>query len=151
MEWGRLPGVLFLLIFSIWNIVSHRAEQNDRRRVLVGGTVARGVARRSTAVEEVSVEWVDSAGRHRHAWAWTGKPFARHLREDGKDLAVDIKYVDDPAVDPVILSEAAERERVNQWWIRADSLMAAIASILLMQGAFNALRSWRRRNASFGE
>ena len=59
--------------------------------------------------------------------AWTGKPFAR-LARAGQDVA--IKYVLESTLEPVILSEATERDRVNEWWIASNAAVAIAMAII---------------------
>ena len=140
MPWYRLLGVPLLLVISLTNLASHQLEQSHRRRVLADGAQASATLREPSGLEWVTVHWLDAHGHLRTGTAWTGKPFARLFRE-GKapQQPVDIKYVDDPAVDPVVLAEAAERERVIQWWINADAGMALAMTILLTGGALSYL------------
>lgn len=40
--------------------------------------------------------------------------------------SVQIKHIDDAAVEPVIISQAADRQRVNNWWIFANAFVALL-------------------------
>ena len=125
-------GAGVVLGFSVFDLYGVTVERQNRDLVLATGHDAQATVRRAAGIESVTIQWVDEAGRTRSADAATGKPFARQVRETpgfpGSEVA--IKYVDVPSVAPVILSEAAERERVNAWWFRASGGMAAVMGLL---------------------
>ncbi len=138
VTWFGLPtplrcvlSVPLLLVISLAHLASHVREQNHRHEVVTHGTAAHALVRQPSGLEWVTVEWRDAAGRQRTGTAWTGKPFARLLKEGRGASTVDIKYVDDAALEPVIVGEAAERERVNQWWIRSDTGVAVGMTLVL--------------------
>lgn len=125
-------GAAVVLGASVYDLYGVTVERHNRELVLATGHDAQATVRRAAGIESVTIQWVDEAGRTRSADAATGKPFARQVRETpgfaGSEVA--IKYVDVPSVAPVILSEAAERERVNAWWFRASGGMAAVMAVL---------------------
>jgi hypothetical protein len=142
VRWLGLPlplqwvlGVPLMLVVGLSHLASHMVEQSHRQLVLANGTATRGSVRQPSGLEWVTVDWRDAAGRPRTGTAWTGKPFARLVKEGRAPATVDIRYLDAPAIEPVIVGEAAERERVNRWWLRADAGMVAIASGMLAWGA----------------
>jgi hypothetical protein len=120
-----------MLVVSLTHLTSHMLEQGHRQRVMANGMSARAIVRQPSGHEWVTVDWRDAADRVRTGTAWTGKPFARLLKEGRGAQTVDIKYAHDPALEPVIVSEAAERERANQWWIRVDTGMAVFCTIMV--------------------
>ena len=143
MQWFSFLGAPLLLIWSLFDLGSHKLEQKRRHQVLIEGKEAQAVVRPPSGLQWVTIEWQDTAGRPRDGTGWTGKPFARRIREyRGVTETVEIKYLDDPAINPVILSEAPERERVNKWWIYTDMGMSTAMSILLGWSAFTFLW-WR--------
>src|SRR5690349_21272564 len=112
----RLAGAPLLLLFSLYGLYGHLTERAHRNDVLARGTLAQARVIRSLGVDTVEVQWTSADGRERSATSWVGKPFAR--QSIGK--AVAIKYVATATGEPVILSEVAERERINSWWISSN-------------------------------
>jgi hypothetical protein len=148
MRWHKFLGAPLLLIFSLANLGWHLLEQNHRQSVLAKGKVAQAMTRTPSGGQWVTVEWQVAAGNTRVGTAWTGKPFARRLKESAEAVrAVDIKYIDN-SDEAVILSEVAERERVNNWWIRADISMAIVMGVLLAWSTLTSL--WFGRPARPG-
>ena len=141
----RFGGAPLLLILVLFMIDGHLAEQRDRRLVLSGGQTAFAVVHEPSGLEYVTVTWTDGAGRQRTSTAWTGKPFARQFRErrNNAEQQETIKYVADTRVAPVILSEAAERQRVNTWWIYDSLGMALISGVLTAALLLAAVKSRR--------
>jgi hypothetical protein len=134
-----------LLVFSLYHLSGHLSEQRRRDLVLAQGHEAQALVREPTGIEFVTVEWSDAGGRTRTGLAWTGKVFARQFR-DGSAFSgqgVRIKYLDDAAVEPVIISQAAERQRVNNWWIYADGFVALWVALVCAAVGFAILRSRR--------
>jgi hypothetical protein len=141
--WRWLLGVPLLLMFSLFDLASHLLEQNHRHHVLAKGTVASATVRAPSGLQWVTVQWNDAAGRSRVGSAWTGKPFARHIRESPQSMqAVEIKHIDSSS-ETVILSEAAERARINNWWIRANTGSIIVMMMLVGWGALTTL--WFKR------
>src|SRR5262249_46765321 len=130
---------------SLYGLYGHVMERQHRNDVLARGEEAKARVVRSSGVESVVVTWTDASGRERSAETWVGKPFARQ----GVGNTVTIKYLPGADPEPVILSEAAERERVNEWWIRTN-LGGAIATALLCAviGFFMVMGARSRRAAS---
>ena len=132
--WWVLAGPTLLLLFSIYGLYDHLAERSHRNDVLARGMQAQARVVRAFGYEGVVVQWTDDDGRERSATSWVGKPFAR--QSIGK--TVTIKYLRGSTREPVILSEAAERERVNAWWVNQNLAMAGAAIVfgifLVMRG-----------------
>jgi len=125
--WWVFFGVPVLLVISLYGLYSHGTERQHRHEVVTLGTQTTARVVKSSGIESVLVTWTDLGGRSQTAEAWTGKPFAR-LARAGQDVA--IKYVPKSTLEPVILSEAAERDRVNEWWIARDAWMALAMTII---------------------
>jgi hypothetical protein len=144
MSRWRLAGAPLLLLISLYGLYGHVMERQHRRDVLAHGEEANARVVYSSGVESVVVAWTDATGRKRSAEAWVGKPFARQ----GIGETVTIKYLPGVDAEPVILSEAAERERVNEWWIWTN-LGVAIATALLCTviGFFMVIGARSRRAA----
>jgi len=123
----RFIGAPLLLIVSLYGLYGSMVDRRDRNDVVVHGKAAQARVVQSSGLESVLVVWTDSAGARRTGQAWTGKPFARQAQA-GQEVA--IKYKGDPALQPVILSQAPERERVNAWWTNANAA-AAVAMTLV--------------------
>ena len=144
MSSWRLAGAPLLLIISLYGLYGHEMERQHRNDVLARGVEATARVVERTGVESVIVRWTDASGHERSAESWVGKPFARQ----GVGANVTIKYLpgDDP--EPVILSEATERERVNEWWIRADlGVATAMTLVCVLIGIFMVMGARSRRPA----
>ena len=141
----RFGGAPLLLIVVLFMLDGHLAEQRDRRLVLSSGQTASAIIHEPSGLEYVTVTWTDGAGRQRTSTAWTGKPFARQFRERQNKAAQReaIEYVANTRVAPVILSEAAERQRVNTWWIYDSLGMALISGVLTAALLLAAVKSRR--------
>lgn len=140
-----IAGAPILLAISLATGYAHLQEKIDRHIVLTEGRDAPALMRGALSTHSVAVEWMDAKGDVRTGQAWTGKPFARQFREQSPAAgkSVQIKYVDDPGLAPVIISEAAERERVNNWWISSSIGMSIVSSAICAALAFIYLQ--RRR------
>ena len=125
--WWIFVGIPWLLVISLCLLYSHWMERQHRHEVMTHGVQTTARIIRSSSIESVRVTWADSGGRAEMADAWTGKPFARMARA-GQDVA--IKYVPESMLDPVILSEAAERDRVNEWGIKSSAGVALIMTTI---------------------
>jgi hypothetical protein len=123
-------GAPIVLAISIWTIFAHVQERNHSHEVLAREIESTASAKSAPDVEAITLEWKDTAGRSRTAVAWTGKPFARQVRTGTIGHSVRIKYVEDSSLEPVVLSEAAERERVNAWWITSSIGMSLVMALL---------------------
>jgi hypothetical protein len=139
MSLWRIAGAPLLVIISLYGLAGHMLERRHRVEVVAHGREAEAQVVKSSGLESVLVKWTDSSGQHRTADAWTGKPFARQARAGQR---VAIRYDADQAMEPVILSEAAERERVNAWWISADlgvaiamTVICLVVGVLMLAGA----------------
>jgi hypothetical protein len=142
--WWYFSGVPLLLVISLYGLYSHGTEWHHRHEVENNGTQTTASLVRSSGIESVLVTWTDLGGRSQTANAWTGKPFAR-LARAGQDVA--IKYVPESTLEPVILSEAAEREGVNEWWILRDAWVALAMTIICAVIAWNVLITKSRASA----
>jgi hypothetical protein len=143
-------GVLIVLAVCLYSVWSHWSESERRLRVLSVGKPAEAIVRGFSGVDYVTVEWQDSSGRTRRATAWTGSSFPRTYRENPYPLqttTVDIKYVDEDAMEPVILGEAAERDRINTRWINNSIALAALMGITIIWGVLRHLWLGRVRGA----
>jgi hypothetical protein len=125
--WWPFSGAALLLLISVYGLYSHRMERQHRHEVVTHGTQTNARVVKSSGIEAVLITWTDSAGRSQTADAWTGKPFAR-LAHTGQNVA--IKYLPKSTLEPVILSEAAERDRVNAWWIGSNTGVAIAMTII---------------------
>ena len=130
LQW--LLGAPILLAIGLSTFISHSHEKAHRHLVLAEGRDALAVVRGALGIEAVALEWTDASGHLRNAPAWTGKPFARQFRDSPLATAqtVQIKYLDDPNLGPVIISQAAERERVNNWWISSSIGLSTVAILV---------------------
>jgi len=123
----RSAGAPLLLVISLYGLYGHVAEREHRHEIIAHGREAEARVLMSAGAESVLIEWDDSSGTRKMAATWTGKPFAR-LARPGQGVA--IKYDTASALEPVILSEVAERDRVNDWWINANIAMAVAMTIV---------------------
>jgi hypothetical protein len=123
----RFAGAPLLLLISLYGLYSHGMERQHRHEVMTHGTQATARVVKSSGIESVRITWTNLGGRPQTADAWTGKPLAR-LARAGQDVA--IKYVPESTLEPVILSEAAERDRVNEWWIESNAWVAIAMTII---------------------
>jgi hypothetical protein len=142
--WWYFSGVPLLLVISLYGLYSHDTERQHRREVETHGTQTTGRVVKSSGIESVLVTWTDRDGRSQTADAWTGKPFAR-LARPGQDVA--IKYMPESTLEPVIMSEAAERDRVNEWWIARDAWVALAMTIICAVIAWTVLTGKKRASA----
>jgi len=125
--WWVFSGVPLLLLIGLYGVYSHGMERQHRHEVVRHGVQTTARVVKSSGIESVLVTWTNLGGRSQTADAWTGKPFAR-LARAGQDVA--IKYVPESTLEPVILSEAAERDRVNEWCIARDAWVALTMTII---------------------
>jgi hypothetical protein len=142
--WWLFAGLPLLLLISLYGLYSHSLERMHRHEVMTHGAQTTARVVKSSGIESVLVTWTDLGGRLRTADAWTGKPFAR-LARTGESVA--IKYVSESMLNPVILSEAAERERVNEWsivrnfWVAiAMTIVCAVIGGIVLTGENRAQR-----------
>src|SRR5689334_19002310 len=104
-------GALFVAFFQA---PGSYVEQQNRREVLAHGQDAIAEVDYSTGLQAVAIRWIDASGKPRRGEARTRKQVSG-LRFAGKQ--VPIKYVDDPKVPPVMLTEVADREHDNWFWL----------------------------------
>jgi hypothetical protein len=93
-------------------------ERQHRNEVLARGKSAVATVQKQSSYESVVISWTDSTGETRTAEAMTGKAFARSAplpNHVSTRQRVDIRYVDDPSVNPVVLSEVVEREKFDNF------------------------------------
>jgi hypothetical protein len=128
--WHFGLGGAVLLFFGLCHIYGVVREQWDRTEVLAHGNDAQARVIRNTGPESVLIEWTGEDGRQVTADSKAGKEFAR----TGVGATVRIKYY--PAVKrpPLILSELAERERVNAFWLRSS--LFVVAGLVAVLAAF---------------
>jgi hypothetical protein len=79
----------------------------------------------------VIVDWVSDSSHSRAGEAWTRKQGSGRLFVGQK---VAIKYLDDPAVAPVILSEVAEREWANEFGLFFNPLITVVLTAAMIAG-----------------
>jgi hypothetical protein len=129
------------LIISLYQAYGVVGEQWDRSDVLAHGRDAQARVVRATGLESVLIEWTDEGGRRLTAESKTGKPFAR----SNLGATVLIKY--DPALirEPVILSEAPEREKSDAFWLRSSLFLVAGLAAVCAVAVFSMLRIKRMR------
>jgi hypothetical protein len=126
--WQQILGFPIVFAISLYLLYSHMTEATLRDRTVAEGREANGFVHGPTGNEYVTVDWTDADGHPRTAIAWTGKPFARVIRErppHGRQVA--IKYLDDARIAPVILDQVAEREHDNQWWLNAATGLGLVS------------------------
>ena len=127
----RLFGAApFCLLATLVLLYGHLSEQRARRLVLSEGLTASAMVRGPSDLQYVTVNWTDDAGRQRSGTAWTRKGFTRPLKAGAATPQLNIKYVSENNIDPVILSEVAEREWANKFSIYACSAMSLIFSLM---------------------
>jgi hypothetical protein len=116
-------SLLVVLVVILLPLYGHFGERQNRHVVLAGGRQAMALVERSSGLQSVVLVWIDANGQTRMGEAWTRKQGdGRHFV--GKRVA--IQYVDDPSVMPVILSEVAEREWVNEFELTWNPLITII-------------------------
>ena len=91
--------------------------------MLAHGAEAIALVESSSGLESVVLGWTDSASHARTGEAWTRKQVSGR-RFVGNRVA--IKYVDDPAVKPVILSEVAAREWSNEFGLFWNPVLTVV-------------------------
>lgn len=142
-KYNLLAGIPFLLIIGLCSLYWNLVEQKHRTEVLANGKAARASLQRVLGPESVIVNWRDFAGAPRTGQAYTGKSFAR-LLPNQRDIA--IKYDANFVLEPVILSEVAERDRVNRSWTNAGlwiSFTMTVACVMLGVFTFSGARPSR--------
>jgi hypothetical protein len=93
------------------------------RAMFASGRQATALVERSSGLQSVMLAWIDANGQTRTGEARTRKQVGG--REFG-GKRVAIQYVDDPSVMPVILSEVAEREWVNEFELYWNPLITIV-------------------------
>jgi len=139
--WHFAVGGAVLLTISLYQVYDVVGEQWDRSDVLARGRDAQARVVRTTGLESVLIEWTDAGGRQLKAESRTGRVFAR----SSSGRTVPIKY--DPALirEPVILSEVAEREQFDAFWLRSSLFVIAGVAATCAAAAFSILRLRRTR------
>ena len=116
-------SLLVVLIVILLPLFGHFGERQNRHEVLAGGRQAMALVERSSGLQSVMLAWIDAYGQTRMGEAWTRK------QGDGRQFVgkrVAIQYVDDPSVMPVILSEVAERQWVNEFELYWNPLITIV-------------------------
>jgi hypothetical protein len=136
--WLSVGGAL-LLIISLYQVYGVVGEQRDRSDVLAHGRDAQARVVQATGLESVLIEWTGEGGKRLTAGSKTGKAFAR----SSVGTTVLIKY--DPALirEPVILSEVAEREQFDAFWLRSSLFLVAGLAAVCATAVFSILRTRR--------
>ena len=139
--WHVAAGGAVLLLISLYQVYGVISERWDRSDVLARGRDAQARVVGATGLEAVLIEWTDEGGRQLKAQSKTGKVFAR----TSSGRTVPIKY--DPASirEPVILSEVAERERSDAFWLRSSLFVIAAVAAICATAAVSILRVRRTR------
>lgn len=134
---GIACGAALLLVTSLFLIRDALDERQNRVDLLAHGRDTQARVTQSAGPESVLIEWTDETGKQLRAESRTGKPFARtHV---GRMVA--IKYDPDGLIrEPLILSEASERERVNTFWIQSSIVVSIGAATICAVATFVALR-----------
>ena len=117
-------GLGLLLIVSLWELYGHVIERRHRHAVIAEGKEAIALVAKSSGLDSVILNWTDTDGRVR-----TGEARTRKQVSNGKPLVgarVAIKFVVDPAYEPVILSEVDNREGANLFWIESNLWVTAV-------------------------
>jgi hypothetical protein len=130
-------GLVLLLISSLWELYGSVVELRHRHEVLANGKEAMALVLWSSGLQSVILSWTDFDGRYRTGEAGTRKQVSRDRRFVGERVA--IKYLDDPLFEPVILSEAGDRERENQGWV-ADLWVASFVLMVFALIGFQVAR-----------
>ncbi len=128
-------GALFVAFFQT---PGSFIEQQNRREVLAHGQETVAWVARSTGLQAVAITWIDANGEARRGEARTRKQVSG-LSFVGKQ--VSIKYVDDPKVPPVMLTEVADREHDNWFWIYLNPVL-----VMGFVGMVIAFRRYATRN-----
>jgi hypothetical protein len=116
-------SLLVILVVVLLPLYGHFGERQNRHEVLAGGRQAMALVERSAGLQSVVLAWIDANGQARAGEARTRK------QGDGRQFVgkrVAIQYVDDPSVMPVILSEVAEREWVNEFELIWNPLITIV-------------------------
>jgi hypothetical protein len=122
-----LFGPPILLLASLYLLYGNVRERQQREDVINHGEEAQASIKRLPGRPgAVIIEWTARDYGLRTAEAWAGKSFLRDARPG---QLVTIKYIQNSAVEPVIVSELTTRERENRWLIRT-SAGVAIAMVL---------------------
>jgi hypothetical protein len=114
---------LILLVLFLYPLHGHFAERENRRELAAHGKEATALVERSSGLETVILAWIDQNGETRTGEARTRK------QGSGRRIVgerVRIRYVDDRAAMPVILSEEAEREWANEFGLFWNPLITVI-------------------------
>jgi len=135
----RRVAILFAigaLVLALYPIPKNFIEWQNRTEVMEHGKVTTALVDYSTGLQSVIVSWVDANEHVRGAEAMTRKQVA------GRNFAgktVAIRYVDDPARAPVILSEVEDRERDNRFWMILNPIfMIGFVSMAIAASSYRA-------------
>lgn len=134
---GIACGAALLLAIGLFLIRDALDERRNRVDLLAHGRDAQALVTQAAGPESVLVEWTGKNGKQLGAESRTGKPFAR--TQVGR--MVPIKYDPDGLIrEPVILSEASERERINTFWIQSSITVSIGAATICAAATFFVLR-----------
>ena len=122
---GAISAVA-LFVFAGPDIYRSIAERHHRTEVLARGKSAVATVQHRYGVDSIVISWIDSDGRRRTNEALTGKQLARSPPQ-----LVEIKYVDDSRIRPVVLSEVAERDRIENFYFYWNPLFYALSGFVL--------------------
>ena len=134
-----LAGFITVVAFFGLNssdIYRQIVEHQHRNEVLARGKSAVATVQKQSSYQSVVISWTDSTGKTRTAEAMTGKAFARSAARPPPTIAstpqrVEIRYVDDPSINPVVLSEVAERERFDNFYFYWNPLFYVLGGLVL--------------------
>lgn len=125
------------LVLAFYPVPKNYIERENRTEVMAHGKATTALVDWSTGLQSVMIEWVDDSKHLRRAEATTRKQVS------GRNFAgktVAIKYLDDAARPPVIISEVEDRERENRFWIFLNPIF-----IIGFVGMLVAANSYRAR------
>jgi hypothetical protein len=131
---GAISAGALFLVFIDSDIYRSIAEHRHRKEVLAHGKSAVAIVQKQSGKDSIVISWIDSDGRRRAAEALTGKQLARSPPAAPPTVAsnpqpVEIKYVDDPDIRPVVLSEVAEREQIDSFYFYWNPLFYVLSGL----------------------
>jgi hypothetical protein len=132
-QMAQLAGamsVFALFVFGVPDVYRSIAERRERNEVLARGKSAVASVQQRSGADSIMISWIDSVGKRRSTEALIGKAFARSPPQ-----RFEIKYVDDLGLRPVVLSQVAERDRINNFYFYWHPLFFLFGGFVLF-GAF---------------
>jgi len=121
-------GLALLLVTSLSDLYGNIVEQRHRHEVLANGKEATALVLSSSGLQFAILSWTDFNGQSRTGVAQTRKQVSSDRRFVGERVA--IKYLTDPSLAPVILSEVEDRERENRFWINSNLWVAGVLLVI---------------------